>query len=245
MNFPRVALRPAANSNGPGDAAVESATYDDHMEESRRIQKRADRWLMVGAFCMGTLVLGVIGFPIFMYGLMILRRAGRAGLSVRPLMVTLIGFLVFIDAALNSFGWALDLVANHTLINRTVTVAWGNFFDAGYFWHYNELRIGGAGAPGEKAWEVASILVVFPMRMAAAYAFLQMKRWGHQWLIVTCWFGVVIWVGYTFNMTMYADLRYTHIGFPVIAWWIYDIFYITPFLAIPYLHTVNREIFTD
>ena len=33
--------------------------------------------------------------------------------------------------------------------------------------------------------------------------------------------------------------------FPVIGWWIYDIFYITPFLAIPYLHTVNREIFSD
>jgi hypothetical protein len=26
---------------------------------------------------------------------------------------------------------------------------------------------------------------------------------------------------------------------------LYDIFYITPFLAIPYLHTVNREIFSD
>lgn len=33
--------------------------------------------------------------------------------------------------------------------------------------------------------------------------------------------------------------------FPVLGWWIYDIMYITPFLAIPYLHTVNREIFTD
>ena len=33
--------------------------------------------------------------------------------------------------------------------------------------------------------------------------------------------------------------------FPVIGWWLYDIFYITPFLAIPYLHTVNREIFSD
>ncbi|WP_420716195.1 hypothetical protein [Mycobacterium sp. 94-17] len=240
MNFPR-----AQGRTGLVEGVTGSTTYGDHIDQSRRIQKKADRWLMVGAFCMGTLVLGVIGFPIFMYGLTILRRAGRSGLSVRPMMVTLIGFLVFIDAALNSFGWALDLVANHTLINRTVTVAWGNFFDAGYFWHYNELRIGGAGAPGEKSWELACILVVFPMRMAAAYAFLQMKRWGHQWLIVTCWFGVVIWVGYTFNMTIYGDLRYTHIGFPVIAWWIYDIFYITPFLAIPYLHTVNREIFTD
>ena len=83
------------------------------------------------------------------------------------------------------------------------------------------------------------------MRMAAAIGFLQMKRWGHQWLIVTCWFGVVIWVGYVSNMTMFADVRYAGVVFPVIGWWLYDIFYITPFLAIPYLHTVNREIFTD
>ena len=72
-----------------------------------------------------------------------------------------------------------------------------------------------------------------------------MKRWGHQWLIVTCWFGVIYWVGYVANMTLFANLRYTHVVFPVWGWWIYDIFYITPFLAIPYLHTVNREIFTD
>ena len=32
---------------------------------------------------------------------------------------------------------------------------------------------------------------------------------------------------------------------PVVGWWAFDIFYITPFLAIPYLHTVNREIFAD
>ncbi|HEX3285059.1 MAG TPA: hypothetical protein VHT50_10490, partial [Mycobacterium sp.] len=140
------------------------------MAESKRVQRKADIYLMIGGFFMGTLVLGIIGFPIFFYGLMILRRAGREGLSVRPLMVTLIGFLVFIDAALNSFGWALDLVANHTLINRTITVAWGNFFDAGYFWHYNQLWIGGSGAPGEKSWEIACVLVVFPMRMAAAIA---------------------------------------------------------------------------
>ena len=46
--------------------------------------------------------------------------------------------------ALNSIGWALDLFANHALITRTVFTAWGNLIDAGYFWHYNELWIGGA-----------------------------------------------------------------------------------------------------
>jgi hypothetical protein len=140
---------------------------------------------------------------------------------------------------------ALDMIANHTLLARVFLMSWGNMFDAGYFWHYNELWIGGASAPGEKAWEIALLPIVFCMRMAAGIGFLQMKRWGQQWLILTCWFGVVIWVGYVANMTIFADVRYSGVVFPVIGWWLYDIFYITPFLAIPYLHTVNREIFAD
>ena len=66
-----------------------------------------------------------------MRGVWLQRQAQRAGLSVRPMIVTLIGYLVMIDGALNSFGWALDLVANHTLINRVLMVGWGNMFDAG------------------------------------------------------------------------------------------------------------------
>jgi hypothetical protein len=194
---------------------------------------------------MGSAILGFIGFPLFLYGLVLLRRAQKSGLSVRPLICTLLGYLVIIDSALNSLGWAMDLMAHHTLINRVITTAWGNLVDGGYFWHYNELWIGGTGAPGEKAWQIALIPIVFCMRLAAAIGFLQMKRWGQQWLVVTCWFGVIVWVGYNTNMTIFADIRYANTVFPVIGWWAYDIFYITPFLSIPYLHTVNREIFTD
>ncbi|AHH17794.1 hypothetical protein [Nocardia nova] len=224
---------------GSGGAA------DQHEETSRLAQRRADYWLTTGTALMGTFILGIIGLPIFLRGVWLQRRAQRDGLSVRPIIVTLIGYLVILDAFLNSIGWVLDLFASHTLITRVFFTAWGNFVDNGYFWHYNELWIGGSSAPGEKGWEIALICVVFPMRVAAAVAFLQMKRWGHQWLTVTCWFGVVIWVGYVANMTMYADVRFDGTVLPVLGWWLYDIFYITPFLAIPYLHTVNREIFSD
>jgi len=222
-----------------------SVAYDDHQQRSRAAQLQADKWLIAGSVFMGTAILGLVGLPLFLRGLVLQVRAQKAGLSVRPTMVTLIGYLVIIDAALNSFGWALDLIANHTLLARVFLMSWGNMFDAGYFWHYNELWIGGATAPGEKAWEIALLPIVFCMRMAAAIGFLQMKRWGHQWLLITCWFGVVIWVGYVANMTLFADIRYAGVVFPVVGWWLYNIFYITPFLAIPYLHTVNREIFTD
>jgi len=219
--------------------------YDDHVDESRRAQIEADRWLIGGTILMGTAVLGIFGLPLFLWGLSLQRKAQCQGLAVRPIIVTLIGYMVMLDAALNTFGWAIDLLANHTLVSRIFLPTWGNMFDAGYFWHYNELAVGGAAAPGEKAWEVLGIFVVFPMRIAACIGFLQMKRWGHQWMVVTCWTGVLMWVGYVANMTMYADIRFSGVVFPVIGWWLYDIFYITPFVALPYLHTVNREIFSD
>jgi len=218
---------------------------DDHDDKSRQAQRRADTWMISGALFLGTAILGFIGLPLYLRGLSIQSQAERQGLSVRPVIVTLIGYLVIIDAALNSFGWALDMIAHHTLVARVFLTTWGAMFDGGYFWHYNELWIGGATAPGEKSWEIALLPVVFCMRLAAAIGFLQMKRWGQQWLVVTCWFGVVAWTGYVANMTIFADVRYAHVAFPVWGWWLYDIFYITPFLAIPYLHSVNREIFSE
>jgi hypothetical protein len=224
---------------------VDDLTLDEHDELSRRAQRQADRWLIAGTILMGTAILGIFGLPLFLYGLSLQRKAQKDGLSVRPIIVTLIGYMVMLDAALNTFGWSIDLLANQALVTRIFLPTWGNMFDGGYFWHYNQLAIGGASAPGEKAWEVLGIFVVFPMRIAACIGFLQMKRWGHQWMIVTCWTGVLMWFGYVFNMTMYADIRYAHVVFPVVGWWAYDIFYITPFVSLPYLHTVNREIFTD
>jgi hypothetical protein len=229
----------------PTSGVRPGSSLDEHMEESRLAQRHADKWLISGSFLIGTAALGIFGLPLFLRGVWLLRRAQKAGLSVRPMMVTLIGYLVIIDSAINTVGWALDLVANHSLLARVLLNGWGNMFDAGYFWHYNELWVGGAAGPGEKAMEVGMILTVFTMRIAAAIGFLQMKRWGHQWMVVTCWMGVVIWTTYVFNMTMFADVRYAGVVLPVIGWWLYDIFYITPFLAIPYLHTVNREIFSD
>ncbi len=52
-------------------------------------------------------------------------------------------------------------------------------------------------------------------------------------------------VGYVFNMTMFADVRFAGVVLPGHRLVLYDIFYITPFLAIPYLHTVNRGVFSD
>ncbi|MGU3650117.1 hypothetical protein [Mycolicibacterium sp. A43C] len=242
MDLPTFTRRGSRQDAAP---APPTGNFDEHVEASQRAQRQADKWLISGSLLIGTVALGIFGLPLFLRGVHLMRKAQRAGLTVRPMVVTLIGYLVIIDAAINTVGWALDLVANHTILARILLNGWGAMFDAGYFWHYNEMWVGGASGPGEKAMEVGMILTVFTMRIAAAIGFLQMRRWGHQWMIVTCWMGIVIWCLYVFNMTMYADVRFAGVVLPVIGWWLYDIFYITPFLAIPYLHSVNREIFAD
>src|SRR6476659_5658505 len=140
MNLPTLNLR------GRGDATSVDAglTLDDHDEQSRIAQRQADKWLISGSILIGTAALGVFGLPLFLRGVWLLRRAQRDGLSVRPMLVTLLGYLVIIDAAINTVGWALDMVANHSLLARVLLNGWGNMFDAGYFWHYNELWVGGA-----------------------------------------------------------------------------------------------------
>jgi len=131
----------------------------DHMEKSRLAQRQADKWLISGSILIGTAALGIFGLPLFLRGVWLLRKAQRDGLSVRPMLVTLLGYLVIIDAAINTVGWALDMVANHTLLARVLLTGWGNMFDAGYFWHFNELWIGGAAGPGEKGWEIGLIFL--------------------------------------------------------------------------------------
>ena len=53
--------------------------YDAHDDNSRAAQLRADKWMIAGTLLMGTAILGFIGFPLFLRGLMLQREAQRAG----------------------------------------------------------------------------------------------------------------------------------------------------------------------
>lgn len=79
-------------------------SYNQHEEESTLAQRQADKWLIAGTAFMGTMVFGIIGLPMFLRGLYLQRKAGRSGMSVQPIMVTPIGYLVILDAFINSIG---------------------------------------------------------------------------------------------------------------------------------------------
>src|SRR3569623_238768 len=114
MSFPTRSLGRKREAVPP--AKLSGSGLDEHMERSRLAQRQADKWLISGSILIGTAALGIFGLPLFLRGVWLLRKAHRDGLTVRPMLVTLLGYLVIIDAAINTVGWALDLVANHTIL---------------------------------------------------------------------------------------------------------------------------------
>ena len=67
--------------------------------------------MIIGAGLMRCWAPGIFGFPILMRGIWLQRQAAREGLSIRPMIVTLIEYLVMIDGMLNTLGWGLDWIA--------------------------------------------------------------------------------------------------------------------------------------
>jgi hypothetical protein len=229
----------AKTLNRPTGQFPDAVTEDPH--------KKADAWLLTGIIVAGSFILGPIALAMMAYGFILLRRAQGRGVAIRPWHVTIIAAFAMMDGAANFVGWAVDLLPIHdTLLGRTLYFGWGKMFDAGYYINYNGLPIGGTAAAGEKAFEFMAVFIMFPMRMVACWAFMKMKRWGYQYMIVTAWMQFMFWFGYHVNVAMTLENRFGATLYGVTGWWAYDIVYmVTPLVLIPYLHTINREMFTD
>lgn len=225
-----------------GSVARDGASED----EPARLRMLADRLIFVGCFLSGTIVLGVVGVPMILYGFLILRRLERAEVPIRSWTITFIGTFILLDATLNFIFWSLDLFPAHdTVIARTLWHGYGYLADGAYYIGYNTTSAGGSAAHGEKAIEAASTLLVFPLRIAASWAFLRMKRWGLQMLVITTWVYVSIWITYAVNVVMDHPNRVGASEFGMIGFWLVNLWFFGPFLVLPYLYTVNREEWAD
>ena len=216
------------------------------MEQSRLAQRQADKWLISGSILIGTAALGIFGLPLFLRGVWLLRKAQRDGLSVRPMLVTLLGYLVIIDAAINTVGWALDMVANHTLLARVLLDRLGQHVRRRLLLALQRAVDRRRGRTRRKGLGDRAD----PHRLHHAH------RRGDR---VPADEAVGPPVDDHHLLDGRGDLvrlrvQHDHVrrralcrcgASRSIGWWLYDIFYITPFLAIPYLHSVNREIFSD
>ena len=54
-----------------------------------------------------------------------------------------------------------------------------------------------------------------------------------------------VWIGFDQPRTIVPDASGGRIAAPVWGWWLYDIWYITPFVILPYLYTIDKEMFTS
>jgi hypothetical protein len=210
-------------------------------EQDGSVVKAADRWLITGAVLAGSLLFSPIGLIVIAIGFVKTAKAKASGEFVRPGAVTLFGMFAMVDAAANFVGWSLDFWAHDARIVEWAFTGWGRLVDAGYYLDYNSLWAGGAAAAGEKSWEVFCILGVFPARLVAAYGFIKLKRWGYRWMIITSWAYMMLWLGYMVNMVVNFPERFGSSVFGVTGWWVFDIWYMTPFLTLPWLYALDRR----
>jgi hypothetical protein len=215
---------------------------DVHIEPEvdTREHKKADRWMIGGALASGSFILGPVGIVLMLVGFFKLKKLEKAGTAVRPWMITIIGLFCCVDAGINMIGWSVDMLLHDTVVGQTVFAGYGRLVDGGYYMGYNALSLGGTQFVGEKICEVASVLIIFPMRIAAAWAFFRMKQWGLQMMIVTSWMYAFLWVAYLVDKMLTFQLRFgtTEAGF--IGFWAFNLFYWTPFLMLPYLYSLKR-----
>ena len=214
--------------------------------EENPLMKRADRFLLIGIVLGGTWAFGVFSIPFLWIAYRLMSQAQREGRLTRPWAVTIIGTFCLIDASVNFIGWGTDLfMAHDTTLMRTLWPGYGKLVDGAYYIDYNSLAVGGLANLSEKVLQFYGVLVMYPMRMAAAWAFVKMKRWGLQAMVITSFMYVGFWVAYVANLYLAFNARMGASSWGVTGWWIMVIIYASPFVVLPYLYTVNRDLFSD
>jgi hypothetical protein len=218
-----------------------------HYDTYGPAQKRADKYLSSGIILTGTFFAGPIGIYCLVRAYLILRNAQREGQRIRPWAITIVGTIVLIDASINMLGWGVDLSPIHdTKLGLTFDSGWGVMFDGAYYVDFNgHTSMGGSSAITEKALQLIPVLIVMPMRIVACIAFLQMRKVGYQYLIITSWMYVAMWVAYSASITLEFDHRLGNTLYGVTGWWAYNLPFMLLWLVLPYLMTIDKRQFSD
>jgi hypothetical protein len=211
------------------------------------LARKGNFLFVAGCLICGTWVLGPLGAALIIWGLLVLRRAKQQGEKVAPWTVILIGGFILVDTSVNFFAWGLDLLPAHdTLVGRALWHDYGRLVDGGYMFFYNTKSIGGVGDSGEKSVQVGMVLMAMPIKMAGAWGFMKMKRWGLQWTLIAYWMYFTCWMIYATNMLLDFPLRFGPSSYGVVGFWLLvNVPFLGPILLLPYLHTARRDLWTD
>jgi hypothetical protein len=234
---PRLGLPRSAGS--PGRPPTPASAADE-------LAKRGDKLFFAGCLICGTWVGGPIGAPMLVYAMYLMRKAEKAGAQIRPWAITIIGGLLLVDGSVNFMAWSLDMIAHNTAIGRTIWIDYGRMVDGGYANFYNTGPVGGVSVTAEKGVQFASCFLVMPMKIAAAWYLLRMKRFGLQWSIIANWLYFCLWAVYVVAMSLEFPVRFGSSEFGVLGFWLIGgIPFTGPVVILPFLHTVNKQLFTD
>ena len=207
----------------------------------RSYQERVDRWLLVACLLLATLALGVAGLAVGVYALALERRGRAQGLALRPTALTIVGGMALVDSSINFLFWILDVLPTHDIfiVHRFIEYI-GRSFDAAYYLGYNTTGGGGSAVASEKGWQIAGCLILFPMRMVASWGFLKLRAWGLHFLRIATWLYVFFITGYVATLMFQFNWRFVFTSWGLTGWWAINIvFFLPPFLILPYLYTVD------
>jgi hypothetical protein len=216
-------------------------------EWADRLAGKGDKLFVIGCLICGTWVLGPIGAAILIYGMVLMRRAEQAGAEIRPWAITLVGGFILVDTSVNLIAWGFDLFPAHdTVVGRSLWIDYGRLVDGAYIFYHNATAFGGVMDHGEKSVQLAMVIMSMPIKLAACFGFLKMKRWGLQWMIISYWMYFLIWLIYLPNIMFDFPLRYGASSTGVIGFWLcVNIPFLGPLVLLPYLHTIPAEEWTD
>ena len=226
----------------PGTVDQHGSTASPGASDAESVERRADRLFIIGTILCGSMVLGPIGLPFLIAGAIQLRRAQKRGIAIRPWLITVVAIFCLADGGVNFVAWALDIFPSHdSYIGSTFFTGFGKMFDGAYYVGYNTTALGGTAVPGEKALAMTSVLVIFPMRIAAAIGMLKMKQWGLHFMIVTSWMHLVLWLTYMVNVSMQFELRFGSTVYGTIGWWLLDVWFLSAIVMLPILYNLKRR----
>lgn len=217
-----------------------AAGAGDALERAKRWALQGDKLYIWGCIICGTWVFGPIGSAMVVWGLILMQRADKLGVRVRPWAITLVGGFIMVDTIVNMYAWGLDLFAHDTLIGRSLWIDYGMMVDGGYMLGYNTSMFGGVADHGEKSVEIAMVIMAMPIKLAATWGFLKMKRWGLQWMIISYWMYFLLWMIYLPNVIQDFPMRMGLSEFGAPGFWLLvNLPFLGPLVLLPYLHTIK------
>ncbi len=206
---------------------------------------RADRYMLIGAVLSGLPGPSLVGLPLLLYGLYLEYTRVSAGQAKRPLVLTALATWGLANGVLNLFAASMVLFAHDHWVFKAAAQYFGTHVDYRWWiWGYNSAAWGGVADQFETTYNIWNLIFFFPMYVVANYGFFRMKKWGYTWCLISSWIFVWAWFIYVTYQTVGGNKNYLDTTYPIWGWWVMNGPYLTPFFAIPYLHTVNKEIFT-